>query len=240
MKKCLIVSAVFIALLMLVSPVRASILVPGAPSVALDPITGLPAGSIVSNGGTVTVTPFSASEHGGVVFSGTLYLAVYKEAATGFLDFLYQAQINKTSLDALTRQTSVDFRLAAGFVDATYIRVGGTVPPGFLSLKPQTVPTSADLSSDGSTVGFTFGHGDRGLGPGTTSVVYMIRTHVKGFHGGSSTLINREVPAPIPTFAPGPEPSTLVLFAGCFLGLAGWTVWRRWETSKKLPSENLT
>ena len=229
MKKYLFASALFIALLMLVSPVRASILVPGAPPVAVDPITGLPAGSIVSNGGNVTVEPFVSFEKGGAVFSGTAYLAVYKEAATGFLDFLFQVQLNKSSLDAFTRQTSVDFRPAAGFVDASYIRVGGTIPTGFLNLKTETVPTSADLSSDGSTVGFTFGHGDRGLGPGTTSVVYMIRTHLKGFHGGSSTLINREVPAPIPSFAPGPEPSTLVLFAGCFLGLAGWTGWRRWK-----------
>jgi hypothetical protein len=60
MKKCLFASAVFIALLMLVSPVQASSLVPGAPPVPVDPITGLPAGSIVSNGGTVTVTPLRA------------------------------------------------------------------------------------------------------------------------------------------------------------------------------------
>jgi hypothetical protein len=230
MKKYLLAPAGFIALLMLVLPVQASILVPGAPPVPLDPITGLPAGSIVSNGGTVTVTPFVSFEKGGAVFSGTAYLAVYQEAATGFLDFLFQVQLNKSSLDAFTRQTSLDFRPAAGFVDATYIRSFGPVPPGFLHLKTETVPTSADLSSNGSTVGFTFGHGDKGLGPGTTSVVYMIRTHVKGFGGGSSTLINREVPAPVPSFAPNPEPSTLILFGGCFVGLAGWTGWHRWKS----------
>ena len=87
MKKCLFASAVFIALLMLISPVQASILVPGAPPVPLDPITGLPAGSIVSNGGTVTVRPFVGLFNGHPVFTGTLYLAVYREAATGFLDF---------------------------------------------------------------------------------------------------------------------------------------------------------
>jgi hypothetical protein len=232
MKKCLLTFAVFIALLMLVSPVQASILVPGAPPVALDPITALPAGSIVSNGGNVTVTPFVGLFNGHNAISGTFYLAVYKEAATGFLDFLYQVQINKTSQDSLLRQTVVDFRPAAGFVDASYIRVSGTIPTGFLSLKSETVPTSADLSSDGSTVGFNFGHGQQGLGPGTTSVVYMVRTHVKGFRAGTSTLISRETVNIPPAFAPGPEPSTLVLFAGCFLGLAGWTGWRRWKSAK--------
>jgi hypothetical protein len=231
MKKCLFV---VIALLMLAAPVQASILVPGAPSVPLDPINVLPAGSIVSNGGNVTVTPFTGLFNGHIAIQGTLYLAVYQEAGTGFLDFLYQVQLNKISQDALLRQTAADFRPAAGFVDASYIRGGGPVPTGFLNLKPETVPTSADLSSDGSTVGFNFGHGQQGLGPGTTSVVYMIRTHTKGFRAGGGTLISRETINNPPVFAPGPEPSTLVLFAGCFLGLAGWTGWRRWKTTKSV------
>jgi hypothetical protein len=230
MKKYLF--AVLIAFLVAVAPAQASILVPGAPPVPLDPITGLPAGSIVSNGGNVTVEPFVGLFNGHIAVKGTEYLAVYREAATGYVDFLFQVQSDKISQDAILRETLQDFRAAAGFVDASYIRSGGTVPPGFLQLPHETVPTSADLSSDGSTVGFNFGHGQQGLGPGTTSVVFMVRTHVKGFTTGTKNIITRETSSIEPSFAPGPEPSTVVLFAGCFLGLAGWTGWRRWNSAR--------
>jgi hypothetical protein len=200
MKKCALAIGVLLWFAIAVR-VEASILVPGAPPVSLDPITGLPAGSIVSNGGSVTVEPFTSLFHGHVSLAGTLYLAVYQEAATGFLDFLFQLKSSKISQDAIMRETLVDFRPAAGFVDAAYIRSGGTVPPGFLSLKSEVVPTGASLSSDGSTVGINFGHGERGLGPASTTVLFMIRTHVRGFRAGTTNIISRETNNILPSLA---------------------------------------
>jgi hypothetical protein len=60
----------------------------------------------------------------------------------------------------------------------------------------------------------------------------LLKTHNKGFGSGTTTIITRESTNIIPTFAPTPEPSTLVLFAGCFVGLAGWAGWRRWKGAK--------
>jgi hypothetical protein len=82
-----------------------------------------------------------------------------------------------------------------------------------------------DLSSTG--VGFSFPT-DTPIGPGKTSAVFAIRTNVKGFRAGSTTIVGG-VSTIAPDLAAGHEPSALVLFAGCFLGLAVWMGWRRWK-----------
>ena len=77
------------AFLVLAPPAQATLLVPGAGPTPLAPGTpSLPPGSIVSNGGVVSIDTFTATDaQGRVHFTGSLHFAVYKESATGFLDF---------------------------------------------------------------------------------------------------------------------------------------------------------
>jgi hypothetical protein len=229
MRKGFFAIAVLMGLGIISPPVQATVITPGGGNTPLTPLVSLPAGQIVSNGGKVTVEPFIGLFHGHEAAVGTLYLAVYREAATGFLDFLYQIQYSKISQDAVMKQLTADVSAAKSYIDASYIRSLGKVPAGFLNVKGEQAPTSAFLSADGTTVGFNFGHGEQGLGPGRTTDVFMFRTHVKGFRTGATKIHTRETDNILPSFAPGPEPSTLVLFAGCFVGLAGWTGWRRWK-----------
>jgi hypothetical protein len=224
-KTCLLCTGVLAAFLVIVAPLQATVLAPGG---AAEPVSAeaLPAGSIVSNGGNVALVSFTGIDaQGHTRYQGTLYFAVYQEAATGYLDFLYQIQNSKKSHDSLERTTNVDFSAAAGFVDAGYL--AGGAPAGFL--KGSRAPSTADLSDDSSVVGFNFPSGkSSSIGPGVTTDVYVISTHVKAFRAGSTSILNGAA-VTVSTFAPGPEPSALVLFGGCFLGLAGWAGWRRWR-----------
>jgi hypothetical protein len=228
MKQGLSMFGALLGFAMITPAIQATLLTPGGGPTALTGVSSLPAGSIVSNGGNVSVLPFVGSDASGTIwYQGTLYLAVYREAATGFLDFLYQIQNSKKSQNAIQRTTNADFS-AARSVDATFLTA--TAPAGFLSPRGEVAPVTADLSSTGAVVGFTFPT-DPALGPAKTSAVFVIRTNVKGFRAGSTTMVGGGVSTITPDLAGGPEPSALVLFAGCFLGLAAFTGWRRWKSA---------
>jgi hypothetical protein len=198
-------------------------------------MNSLPTGSVVSNGGTassITFTALDIAHHNAL--TATLYFAVYKEAATGYLDFLYQIKSSKKGTqDAVTQQIVANFRGAAGYIDVDFLRAihGVNVPKGFLAppVTGETPPKTASLSGNGATVAFNF---LTPFGPGSVSNILVVRTHAKGFRSGSTDIITRESSTVLTTFAPSPEPSTLVLFSGCFVGLAGWTGWRRWRGAK--------
>jgi hypothetical protein len=225
MKQVLTTFGALLGFAMVTPAIQATLLTPGAGPTALTGISSLPAGSIVSNGGNASVLPFVGTDASGTtLYQGTLYLAVYREAATGFLDFLYQIQNSKKSQNGIQRTTNADFS-AASSVDATFLV--GTAPRGFLSARGEIAPATADLSSNGAVVGFSFPT-DTPIGPAKTSAVFMIRTNVKGFRAGSTTIVGG-VSTVAPDLAGGPEPSGLVLFAGSFLGLAVWMGWRRWK-----------
>jgi hypothetical protein len=228
MNKLLFTLGALLGLVLIAPPVQATILVPGAPPVPVSPLNALPAGSIVSNGGTASTVSFTAvNSTGHVALIATLYFAVYKEAATGFLDFLYQVQSKKGGKDALALTLNSNFKPASFYLDASYLRSSAPVPSGFLRVKTgETPPTTASLSADATTATFKFG---TPFGPGSTSNVFLLGTHNLGFTRGTTTLVTRGTTTTITTFAPSPEPSTLLLFAGCFLGLAGWAGWRRWK-----------
>jgi hypothetical protein len=230
MKRFFLASAALLGCALVVSPAQATLLTPGAAPAAVSQISGLAAGSIASNGGNVSVAPFTGVDPitGKTVVIGNLYFAVYREAATGFLDFLYQIQNMKGSLDLIKLAAGSDFSPAKSYIDVEAIRLHGTVPTGFANPTRETGPSSASLSADGKIVDINFPQ-PKDLGPGTFSNVVVIKTHVKGFRSGTTTIVGPESSTIVPTFAPGPEPSTLVLFAGSFLGLVGWTGWRRWR-----------
>jgi hypothetical protein len=225
-KKYLLISAAFLIFLMAAPAAHATVMSPGGGAEAIGGLAALPSGSIISNGGNVSIATISGLDaQGHARYTETIYFAVYKEAATGYLDFVYQVANSKKSHDSINRVTNVDFSSASSYLDATYLTKNA--PAGFLGGK--IAPSTADLSSDSSVVGFNFPSGKgTAIAPGTTTDVFVIRTHSKTFRAGSTSTIDGAV-ATVGTFAPGPEPSTIVLFAGCFLGLAGWAGWRRWK-----------
>jgi len=219
MKKWFLTPMAGFAVLFTASVLQATPLTPGG-NVAASAELAMPAGSYAFTPVTLAITGINAL--GQTRFTGTLTFAVYRESATGFLDFLYQYHNNGMSRDPIEHVSNTDF--AGNFTDVTHIT--RTAPSGFVL--GTTVPPSATRSpGDGGVVSFDF-NTPNSIPRNGTSQVLVINTHATDFVMGTSSVIDGAV-ATVITRAPrnGPEPATLTLFGGGLLGLAG-LFGRRW------------
>jgi hypothetical protein len=211
--------ALFAVALILIScsTAGATPLAPGT-QVVPSPEAALPAGSYFVSPSTLSVTGVNAL--GQTRFTGTLTFAVYRESATGFLDFLYQYHA-LTSHDPVQHITTIDF--AKSTTDVTHITT--TAPAGFV--RGTQVPNDATRSVDGSVVAFDFTT-PNSIPAGRTTHVLVIHTNATNVLPGATNLIDGAV-ATVRTLGPrsSPEPATLTLFGGGLLGLAGSVFWRR-------------
>jgi hypothetical protein len=166
-------------------------------SVAISP--GMVGTKVADTG----VLSFSSS----TFVSGTLEQQVYREAG-GTLDFYYLVTNSASSKDNIGRMTTNNF---AGFTtDVSYLLSGGTMP------------TSADRSTAGDTIGFDFQvSGSNTLQPGTSSDWLEISTNATQFSLiGTSNVIDGGV-GTVNTYSPTatPEPMSMSLMGA---GLAGF------------------
>jgi len=226
MKKVILILMAVLGLLAVSPTAQATALNPGD-SLAPTLEASLPAGAYATGGGPLSA-PFTGNNAlGQHRFTGILTFAVYREAATGFLDFLFQVQNKTTSVSGIEHVANTDF--TGSVVNATYL---GTASSGFAS--GGNAPNLAIRSIDGGGVSFDFSVAGNVINPGNTSRELVIHTNATTFTPGSTSLIDGGV-ASLQTFSPNsssfgptnPEPSTWLLFAGCFLGLAGCWAWER-------------
>ena len=170
-------------LFLAVPPVHGTPLTPGS-QVIPSAESALPAGSYVFSPTTVSISGVNAL--GETRFTGTLTFAVYRESATGFLDFLYQYHNNTSSRDPVEHLTMTDF--ATVTTDVTHLL---TTPTGFAS--GTVVPTIATRSPGlGSVVSFDFPT-PSSIGPGQTTEVLAIHTNATQFDLGTTNLIDGAV-----------------------------------------------
>jgi hypothetical protein len=211
--------------------------IPGVPVTANDfsNTAIIPAGSIVA---TQTWSNI-ASNTGLFTFSGKEI--VWRETATGNLDFFFQVINSGGSIDSIHRVTVTGFSgllTDVGF-DDTARATGPTAgePAGNFVGGSQAFPDTADRSpTPGNTIGFDFKSNviaalDHEIKPGQTSDWFAIKTNGKLPLGpGSLQAIDGGV-AFTNILVPVPEPST-VLF-GLALGsfVMGSRVRRRKETA---------
>jgi hypothetical protein len=220
MKKWFLIPLAGFAILFAASVSQATPLLPGG-NVSPSAESALPAGSYAFSPVTLAITGVNAL--GQTRFTGTLTFAVYREAATGFLDFLYQYHNDASSRDPIQHVSNTDY--GGNVTDVTFIR--NTAPAGFVLgvIKPTDATRSP---SAGSVVSFDF-ITPQALARDRSTLVLVIHTHATDFVMGTSSIIDGAV-ATVVTRGPtriGPEPATLTLFGGGLLGLAG-LFGRRW------------
>ena len=229
MKKWFLIPLAGFAILFAASVSQATPLLPGG-NVSPSAESALPAGSYAFSPVTLAITGVNAL--GQTRFTGTLTFAVYREAATGFLDFLYQYHNDASSRDPIQHVSNTDY--GGNVTDVTFIR--NTAPAGFVlgAIKPTDATRSPGL---GGVVSFDF-ITPQALAPDRTSLVLVVHTHAPVFVMGTSSIIDGAV-ATVVTRAPraSPEPATLTLFGGGLLALAG-LFGRRWLKQAPRPSLN--
>jgi hypothetical protein len=203
--------------LLVSSQTQAAVLAPGGGPVAPDPH------------GDAFGAPLASETT--VAFSTTVGIsvksAVYTDPVSGDLDFVYQ--VTNTGTDAIRRLSMVNFdkSRAGAVVDAGLEVAPPALPVGFFD-PGGLVPATVDRSSgSGSVVGFNFAGGV--FLSGVETIVLVIKTDAKVFDkNGFVNAIDGDV-AKAGAFEPGPEPASLILLAGSFLGMGGAAAWRRWR-----------
>jgi len=202
-----------IMLLLTVPAAQGTPLLPGS-QVIPSAEAALPVGSYSFSPTMVAISGVNAL--GEIRFTGTLTFAVYRESATGFLDFLYQYHNDPSARDPVERLSLTDF--ASVSADVTHLT---TTPTGFAS--GTVVPQLATRSfGAGSVVAFDFPT-PNSISPGQTTEALVVHTNATQFELGTTNLIDGGI-ASVVTRGPrsAAEPATFMLFAGCLLGLIGF------------------
>jgi hypothetical protein len=166
-------------------------------------------------GGTLLATASGPLSPPGFTGSGTT--AVVRNAG-GTLDFYYQLSTVAGGSDGPNRITGFNF---GGFTTDVFQISNGSAITGGGFVDGSISAIGADRSGGtGATVGFNFTN--TVFTPGMTSLVMVIRTNATSFTTGSFGAIDGGG-ATTAGFAPTtvPEPSTTLLVASGFLGLAG-------------------
>lgn len=197
MKKALLIAGVLVA-----AASQAVVLNPGQTAVPTGVAWAGISESLVA-ADSETFTGLDAFNN--VIFTGTLYFDVWSDNVTGNLSFYYRIVNDATSSTSITTASMRDF---AGFsTDADYLNdlFYGVVNPTLVS-----------RDNSGSNVNFSFISGPIGAGeilPGQDSMVLRIATDAKQYTDGSTALLNGGIAA-VQTYAPVPEPATMVILGG--------------------------
>src|SRR5437870_2957006 len=135
MKRFILAAAVAAGLFCALPQARATVLAPGQSGTPAS-MPSMPAGSILASGVQTLSSP-TDPDSGNPYYTATVRYAVYKETATGTLDFLYQVLNGSSSEDSLgslrnssfARYTTDVYNTAASnfTIDPKNVFSGGTV-----------------------------------------------------------------------------------------------------------------
>ena len=175
--------------------------------------------NVVADTGLRTVTGIGPSSQ----FNANFREIVYRTAA-GTLDFYYQFGITGP-----TAASHTNWMVTNGFGGYTTSIAYDTNASSFLvpppTVLPYEAPTGISRSANGGTLTFKFAPPNTPY-QGMDTYTMLISTNATFFQLSDSQLINGGTANIFNTFAPGPEPGSIVLF-GTVLASLGFVVRRR-------------
>ena len=164
--------------------------------------------------------------------SGTLISAVYRENASGTLDFYYQVVVNTTSTNcgganqpachALTRHTNTDFNHAGPTITTWVATRGDAVGPFSAGT---AFPITADRNAAGDVVGFSFSPPvGAAIQPGQTSAILIVSTDAHSFTNGTTSVLDGGF-ATVSAYEPDPTVPPVIskTFGASLIPLGGTT-----------------
>ena len=213
MKRIFLTVAVAAGVLCGLQRAEATSLTPGGAAVVPDQVA--PSGNLVVLADTGS-TAYASGTNAGTIREYVLKGDTSANSLGG-LDFVYQVTVNAGSLPILSASSFS----TVGKIDVSQVAGPITLGNGTQIFgKGTKLATLADWTADASTVDFFF---IPSAMKGTTTYVMVIRTNAQDFGVGNIDTAGISVKG----FAVTPEPTSVVLLAGCFAGLAGTGLWRR-------------
>jgi hypothetical protein len=194
----------------------ATSLAPGQTINAIGTIAIIGTDTLVTSQGVAFVSADGA-------FSGTLDSAVWRNNATGDLDFVYQFINNSSSTDVIDEMSASKFGTYTTdvFYDPT---------ENFIGFTGTIAPSQADRSSTGNAVNFGFDSPIE-VEPGETSYALVIRTNATTYSPGNVSLQNNSSSPLNLGYQPAPEPAEAgILLGGLFA--AGLFVARKFRVQQ--------